>query len=157
MKLNRSSNPNNNNLQSGMNSSSNIMNPLGRLQNANNIQMNNQMSSQQQAKSNLNLNLMQQQNIQQSISSPQNLIGSANANNNLNNMILNNTNIQNGQTLNPSPQPQVQNQLIESLRLAVSSNLISADLFNTKLPQEVLTLLYQRPQTTSRLNRTETD
>lgn len=38
---------------------------------------------------------------------------------------------------------QVQNQLIESFKMAVSLNLISPDLLNTKLPQDVLTLLYQ--------------
>lgn len=39
--------------------------------------------------------------------------------------------------------PQIQHQLIESFRLAVATGLISADLLNTKLPQEVLTMLYQ--------------
>ncbi len=92
-----------------------------------------------------NQNMMQNQNI----GSPQNLMGSSNANSNLNNMIMNNSGNTNSsnQTLNPSPQPQVQNQLIESFRLAVSSGLISPDILNTKLPQDVLTLLYQLFQT----------
>ena len=115
--------------------------------------MNNQMASQQQQqqqqqglahnKNNLNLNLIHNQGMQQS------LMSSTNASNNLNNMIMNNTGMSssNDQNLNPSPQPQIQHQLIESFRLAVSSGLISADLLNTKLPQEVLTLLYQLFQT----------
>ncbi len=111
---------------------------------------------QHQNKNNLNLNLIQNQNMMQqqqnsSIGSPQNLIGSTNANSNLNNMIMNNSGNMNSsssnQTLNPSPQPQVQHQLVESFRLAVSSGLISPDLLNTKLPQDVLALLYQLFQT----------
>ena len=41
----------------------------------------------------------------------------------------------------------IQNQLIESFRTAVTLGLIPADLLNTKLPQDVLTLLYQLFQT----------
>ena len=48
-----------------------------------------------------------------------------------------------------SATPQIQDQLIESFKLAVQSGLISADLLNTKLPQEVLTLVYQLFQTLS--------
>lgn len=97
----------------------------------------------QHNKNNLNLNLIHNQGLQQS------LMSSTNASNNLNNMIMNNSAMasSNDQSLNPSPQPQIQHQLIESFRLAVSSGLISADLLNTKLPQEVLTLLYQLFQT----------
>lgn len=129
----------------GLNSS-NMMNSVGRMP------LNNQQ--QQAQKSNLNLNLMQsgsQPGMQQSINSPQSLMGSVNANNNLNNMILNASNgsSNNSNNLNPSPQPQIQNQLIESFRLAVSSGIIHADLLNTKLPQEVLTMLYQLFQTLS--------
>lgn len=41
----------------------------------------------------------------------------------------------------------IQNQLIDSFRMAVTLGLISPDLLNTKLPQDVLTLLYQLFQT----------
>lgn len=136
-------------------------NPLGGLNSSNMmnsvVRMPFTAQQQQAQKSNLNLNLMQAgQSMPQSINSPQSLMGSVNANSNLNNMILNNAsngnsnnNNNSANNLNPSPQPQIQNQLIESFRLAVSSGIIHADLLNTKLPQEMLTMLYQLFQTLS--------
>ena len=159
---------NRNNSTGGSNSS--MMNPLGGGRTPTNnvvapgnapVQhqlLSNQFSAQQQQhnKSSLNLGLMQHQQQQpQGLNSPQNLTGSVNANNNLTNMLLTNSAANNSNNMtnsmqnalsgsgNPSPQPQIQHQLIESFKLAVSSGLISADLLNTKLPQEVLNLLYQ--------------
>jgi hypothetical protein len=61
--------------------------------------------------------------------------------NQMNNPTNNNSSNNN---LNPStPAPQIQHQLIESFRLAVTSGLLSADLLNTRLPSDVLSLLYQ--------------
>ena len=59
----------------------------------------------------------------------------------INNLMINNSNS------NQVATPQIQHQLIESFRLAVQAGLISADLLNTKLPQDVLSLLYQLFQT----------
>ena len=59
----------------------------------------------------------------------------------INNLMNNNSNS------NQVATPQIQHQLIESFRLAVQAGLISADLLNTKLPQDVLSLLYQLFQT----------
>lgn len=111
-----------------------------------------------QNKANLNLNLSQGQNS--SLNSQLNL---SNASNTLNTMLNNNNGTNNialmaclnpisgnNQLQNPnSATPQIQNQLMESFKLAVHSGLISADLLNTKLPQEVLTLVYQLFQTLS--------
>ena len=112
-----------------------------------------------QNKASLNLNLNQAQN--NSINSQLNL---SNASSNLNTMLNSNNNGSNNialmASLNPnssnnqlsnanSATPQIQDQLIESFKLAVQSGLISADLLNTKLPQEVLTLVYQLFQTLS--------
>ena len=44
-------------------------------------------------------------------------------------------------------QPPIQQQLIDSFRMAVQAGLISPDLLNTKLPQDVLSHLYQLFQT----------
>ena len=115
--------------------------------------LNNQMPPQGHNKNNLNLNLMQQQQQQQQAASMGPPItpglGNSTAANNLNNLSLNLGGMSSANNLNSSnPQaPQIQHQLIESFRLAVSAGLISPDLLNTKLPQEVLTLLYQLFQT----------
>jgi hypothetical protein len=79
-----------------------------------------------------NMNFIQSQLQQQQ---PGNVnLQNSNSNNNSNNNSSSNTNQQT---------PHIQHHLIESFRLAVQAGLISPDLLNTKLPQEVLTLLYQ--------------
>lgn len=111
------------------------------------------MPQQSHNKNNLNLNLMQQQQQQQQAASMGPPItpglGNSTAANNLNNLSLNLGGLNSVNNLNSanSQAPQIQHQLIESFRLAVSAGLISPDLLNTKLPQEVLTLLYQLFQT----------
>ena len=97
---------------------------------------------------NSNVNGMMSQN-KNPFSSQQASIGSnllsATNNNNLMNMVgLGGSNSNNG--LN-SATPQIQTQLIESFRLACQAGLISPDLLNTKLPPDVLSLLYQLFQT----------
>jgi hypothetical protein len=73
-----------------------------------------------------------------------------NGSNNIALMACLNSNNGNNQLSNAnSATPQIQDQLIESFKLAVQSGLISADLLNTELPQEVLTLVYQLFQTLS--------
>ncbi len=115
-----------------------------------------------QNKANLNLNLSQTQqtnamnlnNTNTNLNSMHNnntnnlaLMASLNSNVSNNNTNNNNNNANTINQLNNSATPQIQNQLIESFKLAVQSGLISADLLNTKLPQDVLTLLYQLFQT----------
>jgi hypothetical protein len=92
---------------------------------------------------NSNANGMMSQNknpfASQQASIGSNLLSATN-NNNLMNMV----GLNNG--LN-SATPQIQTQLIESFRLACQAGLISPDLLNTKLPPDVLSLLYQLFQT----------
>jgi hypothetical protein len=71
----------------------------------------------------------------------------AGSNSNNNSNAINNLMNSNSSNSNQTATPQIQHQLIESFRLAVQAGLISADLLNTKLPQDVLSLLYQLFQT----------
>jgi hypothetical protein len=76
--------------------------------------------------------------VQQTSGSSNNSNSLINNMNNLNNAVNNNNNVNQN-----APAPQIQHQLIESFRIAVTSGLLSADLLNTRLPSDVLTMLYQ--------------
>ena len=70
--------------------------------------------------------------------------GSSVSSNSMMNNMNNLNNAVNSNSVNPNaPTPQIQHQLIESFRLAVTSGLLSADLLNTRLPSDVLSMLYQ--------------
>lgn len=147
-------------------SSNPLNNPLSRIPSGNNNNLN------QNTQHMINSQLLQQNQPKNILNQFQNQQQQPNLGTNLNNMIgantLNNSNnfvnitglstgsnasiainnlMNNSSNSNQVATPQIQHQLIESFRLAVQAGLISADLLNTKLPQDVLSLLYQLFQT----------
>ena len=130
-----------------------MSNPLSRLpsgqssvsQNAQNI-MNPQLQS-NQPHNKMNQFQTQLQANMTNLNNSSNLINIAGLGNNVNSSMAINNLINNSPSSNQVTTPQIQHQLIESFRLAVQAGLISADLLNTKLPQDVLSLLYQLFQT----------
>ena len=124
------------NLLSRMNSSNATIQPQQQQQQQQQPQ---QQQQHQNSVSSLQNNLTNKTNIPATTSSNSTPLINSISGINVNNM---NNAVNNG--LNPNAQaPQIQHQLIESFKLAVTSGLLNADLLNTRLPSEVLTMLYQ--------------
>jgi hypothetical protein len=104
-------------------------------------------NQQQQQQPNMGTNLNNMINATTTLNNSNNFMNIAGLNNGSNASIAINNLMNNNTNSNQVATPQIQHQLIESFRLAVQAGLISADLLNTKLPQDVLSLLYQLFQT----------